>query len=364
MVSTVHSANDVRIVVKEASILAEHGFQVIVIAQPPKLESLFDNLSFDLLPIAKLPRWKRPWKAGRAVMKAIAKHQPDAVHFHDPEFIPFGLALKRKGIKVVYDVHEDTPADILSKAWIPLFLRPYVAQLILKIEHFAAQKFDACITATEYIENRFHPYATKALTLRNYASLKELKFEPTQKLKNPQAVYVGRISFDRGLREMSEACKQLNLTCVLAGPIGPVETEWLKEQPHIEWRGILGRHQIAELLNNSLVGLCVLHPQPNYLHALPIKLFEYMASGLPVIVSDLPVSKKIVEQHQCGFVISAQDTAALVGALQTLLNQPEQARAMGENGKNAVFKHYHWEAEGQRLIEFYQNMHLSLPRCF
>lgn len=356
MLSTVHSANDIRIVEKEATTLAQANYSVTLIAKPPLAKALNTNIHYKPLFLADMSRWKRPLIAGYQAMKMVRAQAPSIVHFHDPELIPFCLILKRKGCKIVYDVHEDTPSDILSKDWIPRLLKPFFSYAMNAIERYAARRFDAIITATPTIGARFERYGISPIIVKNYAKKAEFQSLPATQEKKYQAVYVGRISFDRGLCEMSEACKQIGIPLILAGAAEPKVIEWMAEQKHIEWWGIIEREQILSLLHESRIGLCVLHPQPNYIDALPIKLFEYMAAELPVIVSDLPAQRDIVQSAQCGLVIPPRNSAALVEALHNILDNPIDAASMGEKGRAAVFATLNWEYEEKKLVSLYKKL--------
>src|SRR5665213_435436 len=123
MLSSVHSADDIRIVQKEAHSLARAGHAVTVIARPPCARDAGD-IEFKMIELPPVSRWKRPWVIGRAATALARATKADVVQFHDPELIPFVLTLKSMGCKVIYDVHEDVPADIYSKTWIPSWMRP------------------------------------------------------------------------------------------------------------------------------------------------------------------------------------------------------------------------------------------------
>jgi glycosyltransferase involved in cell wall biosynthesis len=153
---------------------------------------------------------------------------------------------------------------------------------------------------------------------------------------------------------MVEACAEVNLPLVLAGAIGPEEERWLeKSSAHVSYRGKLERSEIAALLNESLVGLNLLLPEPNYLHSLPTKLFEYMAAGLAVITSDLPKSKEIVEAAGCGFVVSIKDRASLLEKLSTLAANPQRATELGLAGRAAVARDFNWLHDAAELNRLY-----------
>ena len=261
---------------------------------------------------------------------------------------------------MIYDVHEDLPADIYSKSWIPSLLHPLVARAVEFVERATAPRFDAIVAATPTIAERFRSYGAVVSVVRNSVRINEF-IEPTSTTRRRrQAVYVGHVSFNRGLREMVEICAAANLPLVLAGSIGEAESDWLKRSSaSVAYRGKLDRSEIATLLNESLIGLCLFLPEPNHLYAMPTKIFEYMAAGLPVITSDLPSSKEIVEAAGCGFSISLNDKKELVNAVATLAADPQRATQLGFAGRAAVARNYNWEDDAAELESLYGEMSSS-----
>jgi glycosyltransferase involved in cell wall biosynthesis len=356
MLSSVHSADDVRIVEKEARSLSRYGHAVTVVARPPIPRDV-GNIEFKLIEMPVVPRWKRPWMVGRAAAALARAVKADIVQFHDPELIPFALMLKAQGCKVIYDVHEDVPADIYSKSWIPSGMRSWVARGAELVERATARRFDAIVAATPVIAGRFRGYGARVSVVRNSVHLNEFIVPTAATKRRRQAVYVGRTTFDRGLVEMVEACAFVQLPLLLAGSIGSEELDWLKQSSaDVVYRGKLERSQIATLLNESLIGLNLLHPEPNYLYSLPTKLFEYMAAGLAVITSDLPKSKEIVEAAGCGFSVAIPDRKGLAEKLSMLAADPEQAIALGLAGRVAVSRDYNWEDDAAKLVDLYREL--------
>ena len=100
----------------------------------------------------------------------------------------------------------------------------------------------------------------------------------------------------------------------------------------------------------------MLQNHPNYIHALPIKLFEYMAAGIPVVISDFPLWKQIVEDAHCGITVNPYQEEEVVKAVNCLLLDRELAKKLGDQGKRAVREKYHWEKEAENLIEAYRSM--------
>jgi len=124
----------------------------------------------------------------------------------------------------------------------------------------------------------------------------------------------------------------------------------------VDFLGWLDRNGVKAALNESVAGLVTLHPIINYLDALPVKMFEYMAAGLPVIASNFPLWKKIIENNQCGLCVDPLDPRAIAKAIQYLVAHPIEAEQMGRNGQRAVQEKYNWDIEERKLLSFYQRV--------
>jgi glycosyltransferase involved in cell wall biosynthesis len=118
--------------------------------------------------------------------------------------------------------------------------------------------------------------------------------------------------------------------------------------------GQLSRHAVAEVLGQARVGLAVLLPVPKFVGgALPVKLFEYMAAGIPSVVSDFQLWREIVEGADCGICVDPTDPAAVAAAINRLLDDPEEAERMGRNGRRSVEQRYNWQSERVKLLDLY-----------
>ena len=360
--TSVHSPFDVRIFYKECRSLARAGHDVTVIA-PHCRDEMVEGVRIKAVVGTRTNRPARVtgtvWRVGRAAVRLGAT----LYHLHDPELIPVGLVLRRLGKLVVYDAHEDLPQTIASKRYIPRVARRPVEELSRTLEHIAARQLSAIVAATPTIADRFAATNPHTVVIRNYVSLEEWPLGRQMPWdERPYAVaYVGGITWDRGLREMVESIARVSSTrparLALAGPrsatiVGRARAE-LTGWEHVDDLGLLGRPEVVALLGRVRAGLVILHPTPNYLPSLPIKLFEYMAAGLPVVVSDFPVLRRIVEEAGCGILVDPLDPAAIARAIEFLLVNPAEAQAMGRRGRAAVERAYSWESEARKLVELY-----------
>ena len=78
-----------------------------------------------------------------------------------------------------------------------------------------------------------------------------------------------------------------------------------------------------------------------------------MALGLPVVTSDFPLYRDVVERTGCGFCISPYDPVQLATILTYLIEHPDEARRMGKRGRLAVEQRYNWATEAKTLLDSY-----------
>ena len=102
--------------------------------------------------------------------------------------------------------------------------------------------------------------------------------------------------------------------------------------------------------------MVTLHPTLNYKDSLPVKMFEYMAAGIPIIASNFSIWKEIIDEHKCGINVNPKDSNDIKKSIQYLINNPNEAKEMGENGKKAIANVFNWKIEEQKLIELYTNL--------
>lgn len=150
--TSVHPIDDVRIFVKECISLATNGFDVTLIACGDNaFEDIKNGVKRISLCVPVKNRLQRMIRRSKAVYQKALEIDADIYHFHDPELLPIGVKLKRKGKKVVYDSHEDTPVLIRSRLWIPAIVRGSISFLFKKYENKIAKECDAIISVTPLI---------------------------------------------------------------------------------------------------------------------------------------------------------------------------------------------------------------------
>lgn len=359
--TSVHPRFDTRIFLKQCRSIAANGYDVSLVVADGMGDERRDGVRIiDVGP----PRGRldRMVNASRRVLKKAASLNADLYQIHDPELLPAALMLKRGGHKVVFDAHEDVPSQILGKAYLhPLARRP-VSGVVKSFEGYACRRLDGVVAATPFIRDRFRAMDMRCIDVNNYPMAEELQASAGWEAKKREVCYVGGITAIRGALEMVRACGLLSSDARLnlGGSFSEAGLEAaVKREPgwaRVNALGFLDRDGVRNVLHRSVAGLVTLHPIVNYLDALPVKMFEYMSAGIPVIASDFPLWRKIVEGNDCGICVDPRDPAAIAAAIDRLVEDPQEARRMGENGRRAVEQRYNWANEEKKLLSFYEEV--------
>ena len=363
-----HRPLDSRIFWRECRTLAKAGHEVSLIA-PDADCSIQQGVHFHGLVSGGPPGGigNRLWQSLRRGWQAvrIAKSlRADVCHLHEVQCVPFGLLLKFMGIRIIYDIHEDAFPEKISNARTlghPL-LGYFFAVTAELLEVLARLFFDRFVAATPVIGRKF-PH-NRTVVVQNFPLLDEIHSATKperQKGAAATALYLGNVFPNRGLGGIVKALGMLpassNLRLTVAGMFTPASyQQQLAKLPgwsRVDFVGWRDRNEVADLLSRAGVGLVLFHPRPEHQTAYPNKLFEYMAAGLPVIASDFPLWRSIIETADCGLLVDPLDPSAICSALTRLMDNPQQADQLGANGVRAIRDRFNWQREAVGLQTTY-----------
>jgi glycosyltransferase involved in cell wall biosynthesis len=357
-ISTVHSAFDIRIFFKECTTLANNGYDVNLVINHDKEETV-NGVHIIPLPRKESRAYRFLFKGWSALKKAL-ETKADLYHFHDPELIPFGIVLRLLGKKVIYDVHEDNPKAILSREWIKPGLRKLISTTFDRFERFSVPFLSKIVTARPDIAERFPE--KKTVVVNNFPVLKVIDgVEAADEKKNsPVVIYAGGLTKIRGIKEMVEAAGILNGKIelwILGGfdnPSYKEECEGVEGWKYTKYFGHKPQEEAYSYMKKADIGIVNFWPVPNHVRTLPNKPFEYMTCSLPMVMSDFEYWHGIF--GECSVFADPNKPEDIAKKIEYLLENKDVAKRLGDKGRSFVEANQSWEAEEVKLLDLYRNL--------
>ena len=352
--TSAHDWNDDRIFLKECQSLVSAGYDVYLVAEGiDREEKGVHVIGCGEKPISRKERMGR--FSEKVYQKAVSLNC-DVYHFHDPELLGYGLKLKKAGKKVIFDCHEDVPGQILDKEWIPCVLRKIISVAYKMYETYCVRNFDAVVTATPHIAELFLGRTNRVIDINNFPKLEDIEFHDKDFTEREAIVcYAGGINELRGEKIMLDIMRKINGKLIMAGNYNE-KGVFRSKGDNVEYLGMLDRAGVNKLYGKAVLGLVLLLPNPNYVWSRPIKMYEYMAAGLPFVCSNFPLWREVAEKSGAGICVPIDDKKAICEAVTKLLNNRELAQNMGRCGRRFVMEKCNWGNEEKKLISLYKDL--------
>ena len=342
--TSVHPAFDVRIFHKECKSIARAGYDVTLIAAHDRDETV-DGVRMKAM-VRASGRISRMLRTTWAICRQAIREDADLYHFHDPELIPVALVMRIRGKKVIYDVHEDVPADILSKQYIPSHFRRPIAWLAGLIEKKSSRYFSGVVAATSPISRRFRFRTAGTVVVSNYPVLDQEPDPRAQSWSRPSGsavVYAGLLSQDRCIREIVEAMDLLSpdlaATLNLAGSFSPPASRSRSDGSEGMAEGQLSGcrcEPFRSLTPAEWRARGTLHLSPGSIRTvskrLPTSFLSTCTPGFQVIASDFPGFHAVVNSVRCGLLVDPLDSKSIARAIEYVLTHSRRSRTNGSAG--------------------------------
>lgn len=358
--TSAHQAEDERIFHKECVSLAQAGYDVYLVAKGDS----YEKKGVHVVGIGEVlgGRIHRMLNVTRQIYCKAVELDADIYHFHDPELLPYGLKLKNKGKKVIFDSHENTVEQIREKHWIPAWMRTPLYYIFHIYQKYSCSRLDAIISVTPHICEYFSLINSNVSMITNYPTLKSLTCS--------DSYYINSVCFAGGISKLwcheaiLQALEQVaGCVYVLCGKGTDSYMQELQGQPswnQVIFLGVLPHEEIYALLGRCTIGLSILQYSHNTGWKTGTlgntKIYEEMMAGLPLICTDFDLWKEFVERYHCGICVDPQNINEIADAIRYLLGHPEEAKQMGANGRKAVVEEFNWGVEEKKLLALYQDI--------
>ncbi|WP_283139684.1 glycosyltransferase [Rhizohabitans arisaemae] len=347
VMTVVHHPEDARILHRQIRAIVDAGHEVTY-AAPYTARGVVPRSWVTGVDLPRAAERKRltAIRAARRLFKRM-RDEVDIVLIHDPELLLAVVGVKNRP-PVVWDVHEDTPATLSLKPWLPSIFRPPVRYFARSLEAAAERRLHLILAETAYA-SRFrkpHPVIPNETWVPDHVS-------PPG---DDRVVYLGWLSHARGVHEAVEVARLLQphrIAVELIGYADPQTRPLLKDAVAaglLEWRDFMPNDEALKRLDGALAGLSLLHDEPNYRHSMPTKIVEYMAHGIPVITTPSPRAVELVERYGSGVVVPWRDPGAVAQAVLRLHEDTGERRAQGQRGYDAARAYHHWPNSARRFV--------------
>jgi len=358
-ITSVHNSEDVRIFHKECSSLAKAGYDVYLVAPGDSREE--NGVHIVGIGECRGNRIKRMTIYAQKAYKTAIDLQCDVYHLHDPELLIYCSKLKQHGGKIVFDSHEDYQKQIAGKKYIPQFFRNMIVKSYKKIWKKSLNSLSAVIIPCDFENVDFGEHTP--VIVGNHPILNAVFLENKFDKKDYYyACVTGALTYNRAITYTIRAAAQADIELVLAGAFSPssyqAELEADPSYGHVDYRGYLPHDEVIDIICGASVGIsCGLSVgQYNTYNVLATKTYEYMAAGIPVILSESTYHREQIEKYHFGICVPPDDVDAISNALLYLKNNPPIARKMGENGRKAVVEEFNWTGQETALLKLYREM--------
>lgn len=359
LVTSLHEANDGRIFQRIGKSLIKK-YDVYLVA--PNTETrVLDSINIVGVSLPDINHRIQRWMSLGKLLPVLCEIDADVYHFHDPELMRLGLKMKKRGKIIIFDSHEDVVNQIQNKGFIPKPLRKSVAKLYSLYERSCLRHYDALVSVTGFIVDRLKKINASTYQITNFPKFEnrtivERKWERT-------ICFAGLLSEDWMLSKIINILPELNVKLLMAGFYATEEylnqlkcnTGW----NNVVFYGTLPHDSVLDIYNESSIGMAIesyTNPNVGYrVGSLGVtKIPDYMASGLPIIVSDSEVWGQIIRKYKCGIVVNnPEDQKEIESAISFILDNPDEARKMSENSLKATKEFFNWGTQENVLFEMY-----------
>lgn len=301
------------------------------------------------------------------VLRWAMRERADIYHLHNPSMLLVGFLLKAFGKCVVYDTHEDFSRRLQLRNWIPRSLRGPAGFVVSRAERMLGRVADATLVTQK---QQVQEFGGRARLLRNAPLIDPAVRERVEALcpATPEQrtdfrlLYVGSLTRARGGMNLLDALRRLNDRGVvtrlwLIGPDDDGVVDDLRRHAawkYVDYLGLKQQEEAFAYMSCADVGLAVLPNVGDHADALPSKLFEYMAWGLPFVASDFPVWRSFVGET-AGHWVQPEDPEQLADTLAAMLKDPEAKHSFAEGGR-AFICSFNWDNESQVLLDVYKTI--------
>lgn len=355
-----HRADDTRIFAKECRALSKNDNYQVVLCAP-------GSIPFESRIIHYKISEPSSWRLKRLIFsqfigfKVIFQIKADTWHIHDLELLPVALLLVLLKKQVIWDSHEDYFNQFSSKvnyrSYIPNFLAPLVRSIVYFFLRYIDKNALAVVAATEKVSKQYSN--ANLVVVGNEAIVEEFKL-CNPKFENNVVIFIGSPDSSSCYMEIVDAMREIpDLKLVVAcRSMSKSLMDYSLEKLNLrfEYRGWLQRHDLAQAISNSLVGLVTYSDDKNHQDNQPTKFYEFCAAGLPIIATPTGFNIELIKLSGAGVLSDNFTSNSIKTGLKELISSKERWINHSKSGRTWSIDNGNWAKSEAKLLELYASI--------
>ncbi|HEY3929184.1 MAG TPA: glycosyltransferase family 4 protein [Candidatus Koribacter sp.] len=367
IVTSIHPDFDSRLW-KYARCLAQIGVEVHFVA-PWKVTGEVDGVQFH--PFTRVEKRSERFRIPARILRKLRPllRRVNLIHFHDIDILPY-MSLLSFFKPVIYDIHENYPEEMLVRQWIPRRLRKLAFHVVRTGQWVCARKIGNVVLVAPSQEKDLPMKKLRSMYVWNYASEQLADEAADDYLARPDTVIFtgsqhpanGSSLFLEIASLVSQQRSGTRFLCFDRFASAAFREEFMNKIRQLGLQDVVKvepnckPHELIRYLNQSKVAISANLRIPQQIDGIHTKLFEYLAVGIPIVVSDLPHQVDLVQKYECGVLAQPEDPQTFASAIIRLLDNGPNAMRLGRNGQMAFRSHLSWESQMPGVVDFYHSV--------
>lgn len=362
-VTGLYSRYDTLMFVRQGKSLVQVGFEVTYLVCDNGPDEVVDGIRILSTGFRPKTRFDRFIHSKSILKKHMFRINADIYQISDPELLSLVTDLKQRGKKVIFNMREYYPDMLRSKCYIPKLFRNLSARLYGQLMNRYLNQYDCVFTVTTWILDllkKCHKVSSVHL-LTNYPPLNtdfNLSYEQYCE-RGDVLCYVGTVYRISRQEKVFEALTDIaRVRYLMAGRIEE-GNEHIKQHPYwdcVEFIEGFARAELPSIFSRASISNTLRDFRGRDGSLGVIKIFESMEAALPVLFSDVPLYRKIVEKYRCGLCVDPNNSRQIADAINYLIHNKREAYEMGQRGRQAVIAEYNWQQQARNYISIINNL--------
>lgn len=357
-VTGLYSRSDSLMIHRQGKSLVDAGYKVTYVVcdeLPDEVKEGIHIVSTGYKPSGRLNRFLN---TKRIIKRYIDRVDADVYQISDPELMSLVGYVKRKNKKVVFNLREYYPDLLKRKPYIPRFLKKPISSIYASLMTRYLKRYDAVFTVADWIYEMLKTRhgVTNSHLLTNFPVVNnDFVLTKEEYMQRENVVcYIGTIYARSHQEKILDALMTVPAAKYLLA--GRFEDGFNYVENHPYWSNVefingFARSEMEKIMSRATISNTLRDFMGRDGSYGVIKIFESMEQALPVLLSDVPLYRHIVEKYKCGLCVDPNDSVAIAEAIKYLVEHKEEAYEMGQRGREAVLKEYNWQRQAEKYID-------------